>query len=236
MDGYIYLFQNKLNNKCYVGQTCDFERRLAEHIYEANKGSMFHLHQAIRKYGINNFDISVLYKCSGEEVVLDSLNEKEMYYIDKYDSFNSGYNMTAGSRGSLGLHHSEEARKKMSEARIGITLSDAHKQAISESNHRRDVTSDTRKKMSDNNAMLDKKNRDKISESYRKQTPEQIKERCRKMWETRRARGDVSEQQRRAAIKGHQTRNSKKMNGFNQTNMNVDGCIVQICGEDAIQE
>lgn len=26
------------------------------------------------------------------------------------------------------------------------------------------------------------------------------------------------------------------MNGFNQTNMNVDGCIVQICGEDDIQE
>ena len=118
MTGFIYLFRNKVNGKCYVGQTCNIYRRIREHVYEAQSGSSFKFHQAIRKHGFENFEFKVLHKCAGEEqVILDELNEKEIYYIDKYDSFNNGYNMTEGSRGSRGLHHTEEAKKRIGEAK-----------------------------------------------------------------------------------------------------------------------
>ena len=191
MNGYVYLLRNKLNGKCYVGQTCDFERRMAEHEYEAKSGSSFKIHQAIRKYGMENFDTEILHSCQGEEqVVLEELNSLEIYYIRKFNSFFDGYNMTEGSRGALGLHHTEEARQKISKARSGLTLSEEHKAAISRSNHVRTVTSETRAKMSENNAMKDPANRAKVSKgvsNYIKSlTPEQLSERGRKIWESRR--------------------------------------------------
>lgn len=189
--GYVYLLRNRLNGKCYVGQTCDFDRRMAEHEYEAKSGSSFKIHQAIRKYGMENFDTKVLHSCQGEEqVVLEELNSLEIYYIRKFNSFVDGYNMTEGSRGSLGLHHTAEARQKIAKAREGITLSEEHKAAISRSNHVRTITADTRAKMSENNAMKDPANRAKVSKgvsNYVKSlTPEQLAERGRKIWESRR--------------------------------------------------
>ena len=51
------------------------------------------LYQAMRKYGIENFSFEVIEECLPEE-----LNEREIYWIDYYDSFNKekGYNMTPG--------------------------------------------------------------------------------------------------------------------------------------------
>ena len=189
--GYVYLLKNKLNGKCYVGQTCDFDRRMAEHEYEARSGSSFKIHQAIRKYGLENFESIILHCCQGQEqVVLDELNSLEIHYIRKFDSFANGYNMTEGSRGSLGLRHTKEARQKMSKARSGRTLSEKHRAAVSRSNHTRTVTADTRARMSENNAMKDPANRAKVSQgvsNYIKSlTPEQLKERGRKIWESRR--------------------------------------------------
>lgn len=45
----------------------------------------------MRKYGIDNFKFSVLEECDKED-----LNEKEKYWIEKYDSYNNGYNNTCG--------------------------------------------------------------------------------------------------------------------------------------------
>ena len=49
------------------------------------------LYRAFRKYGIENFEFSVLEECSSLE-----LNEKEKYYIEKYNSLYDGYNQTVG--------------------------------------------------------------------------------------------------------------------------------------------
>ena len=210
MTGYIYLLQNKINGKCYVGQTIDVNRRLAEHIYEANRGSNFKIHQAIRKYGADLFEFSVLETVNGDESeVLSMLNDLEVDYIEHYDSFRNGYNMTLGSRGSLGLHHTEETKRKLSEIKAGTHISESHKQAIANSNRVRKVSENTRHKMSQNNPLHNAEHSAKISEAYKKQSPEQIAERCRKAWETRRKKGDVSAQQRTAAIKGHETRKRK---------------------------
>lgn len=49
--------------------------------------------KAIHKYGRKNFTIEVLEECKVEE-----LNEKEIYYIEKYNTYNKGYNSTKGGQ------------------------------------------------------------------------------------------------------------------------------------------
>lgn len=91
----IYKIENKLNGKCYIGQSTDIERRWKAHkIIGFNKNSHnynYPLYKAIRKYGIENFSFSVIEKCKKEQ-----LNEKEQKWIEYYDSFNNGYNQTLG--------------------------------------------------------------------------------------------------------------------------------------------
>jgi hypothetical protein len=52
----------------------------------------FYLHRAMRKYGVDNFSINILDTADN----INELKEKEMYYISKYDTYRSGYNLTTG--------------------------------------------------------------------------------------------------------------------------------------------
>ena len=90
----IYLITNKLNGKKYVGQSCNIEKRWKKHIANSKAGTKFHIHNAIKKYGVENFSFEVL-----EECPVDKLNEREIYWIDKFDTYNNGYNMTIGGEG-----------------------------------------------------------------------------------------------------------------------------------------
>lgn len=55
---------------------------------------------------------------------IDLLNEREKYWIDYYNSFDSnfGYNNTLGEDGIKGYTHSNKAKKKISESSKGRTL------------------------------------------------------------------------------------------------------------------
>lgn len=95
--GYIYKICNDINNKVYVGQTTrTIEERFSEHCHSALKGSNFLIHKAMREYGINNFFVVEIEKCNDE-----LLDDKEKYYINKYDSYYNGYNSTPGGRGII---------------------------------------------------------------------------------------------------------------------------------------
>lgn len=59
------------------------------------EGNGIALYEAFRKYGIENFEFSILEECSEEQ-----LNDKEKFYIQKYNSYNNGYNETLGGEGS----------------------------------------------------------------------------------------------------------------------------------------
>lgn len=96
MKGFIYKITNKVNNKVYIGQTrytIEFRWRQHQH-----KNDNTYFHNAIHKYGIENFEVEML-----EEVDVELLNEREIFYIAKYDSFNSGYNLTIGGDGNRTL-------------------------------------------------------------------------------------------------------------------------------------
>ena len=60
----IYMYTNIINNKKYIGQAKNFNRRHSQHIHSANynnrKDHNLPLHMAIIKYGIENFKINIL--------------------------------------------------------------------------------------------------------------------------------------------------------------------------------
>lgn len=119
--GVVYVFRNKINGKCYVGQTIDYERRYRDHLRSANNHqSKSAFHCALRKYGIDNFDFFIVYSCiCPKEECRKQLGEQEKHFIEVFDSYNNGYNMTLGGDGVVGM--SEESRKKLSKSLKGHT-------------------------------------------------------------------------------------------------------------------
>ena len=84
------MITNKENGKQYVGQTSrDIDVRFEEHMW--GHGGASYLHNAIQKYGRQNFTIKEL-----EQVPISELDEKEKYWIKKLDTQNTGYNLTIG--------------------------------------------------------------------------------------------------------------------------------------------
>jgi group I intron endonuclease len=110
---FIYKITNKVNGKCYIGFTNKtLIARFRKHVNSSTSGSNVILHKAIRKYGRENFTIEVLEKSEDEKFLLE---ERESFYIQKYNTLENGYNMTLGGQGCIGFQHSEEARKTISE-------------------------------------------------------------------------------------------------------------------------
>lgn len=94
--GYIYKITNKYNNKSYIGQTKrNSDIRIKEHYRDAYrpKSSMYPslFYRAIRKYGYEAFESSILETCDDEK-----LNDREQYWIKYYATFPNGYNMNYG--------------------------------------------------------------------------------------------------------------------------------------------
>ena len=98
---YIYCYTNKINQHKYVGQTNNFKRRVKEHSFCAfNATSSSYnalLHQKMREYGEENFEISLL-----ETLYTDDqreVDDREQYWIAKLETFRGtgkGYNSDHG--------------------------------------------------------------------------------------------------------------------------------------------
>lgn len=95
--GFIYKITNQINGKIYIGQTVQsIATRWKQHINDAYaQQKCLHLCAAIVKYGEANFTVEEIEKCP-----LDELDQREIYWIKKYDSQNCGYNITAGGKGT----------------------------------------------------------------------------------------------------------------------------------------
>ena len=103
------------SNKVYIGKTYDLRKRINCHKSYARKGRGKILHNSIRKYGWEAHHLEVL-----ENIDDSILNDREMYYIEKYNSYYlnnpDGMNMTLGGEGQRSTWmHDTERRKKQSE-------------------------------------------------------------------------------------------------------------------------
>jgi len=77
------------------------------------------------------------------------LDEKEIYYIDKYDSINNGYNRTKGGIGMLGFRHSKATREFIKSVNIERTHTDEFKEKRSKMSKKLWKDESYRKKMSE---------------------------------------------------------------------------------------
>jgi group I intron endonuclease len=112
----IYKITNRLDGKCYIGQSIDILYRWDIHFNNLMKHSHKHkFYDVMWEIGLQNFDWEII------DVIdyayppnYDELNRLEIMYIEKYKSFiddGGGYNMT---RGGLSKGCSEETSKKIS--------------------------------------------------------------------------------------------------------------------------
>lgn len=87
---YIYKITNDINKKVYIGMTTrNVELRWKEHLRHSSQL----IDAAIQQLGKEHFKIEVIEECSEEEV-----DDKEIYWIKFYNSYEEGYNVTLGGR------------------------------------------------------------------------------------------------------------------------------------------
>lgn len=126
----VYCHTNKINGKKYIGIT----KQTPDKRWKNGNGySSQHFSRAIQKYGWNNFEHTILMI----NLTKNQACYYERFYIKKYETTlpEKGYNETLGGDGGgmYNKHHTQEARKKISEARKMIGFSETHKRHISES-------------------------------------------------------------------------------------------------------
>ena len=109
----VYVHENKINGKMYCGITKQplHQRWKKGNGYKRN----IKFYHAIQKYGWDNFNHIVLCKTCKDRALL-----LEKTLVKYYKSRNLSYNITDGGEDSipsmLGKHHTEEAKKKISDA------------------------------------------------------------------------------------------------------------------------
>jgi len=144
INGIIYVGQNKNNNKYYLG-------------------SGDKIRAAIKKYGKENFKKEILEECKN----LETLNEREIYWIDKLKATDKsiGYNIDPGGsdpqrfgdlNGMFGRKHSRETKEKMRQKAIGRKASRESRKKMSDSRKGKSawnkgvpITEETRAKISE---------------------------------------------------------------------------------------
>ena len=126
----IYKITNIQNNACYIGQATNLKRRIQEHFIDAfsetNNCYNTKFYSSIRKYGKNNFISEIIELCDASQ-----LDEKEIYWIDYYDSYHHGYNSTLGGQFWSENIHSEEVENKraITRAKNKSLMSENHPRA-----------------------------------------------------------------------------------------------------------
>jgi group I intron endonuclease len=143
----IYKATNNITEESYIGYAIyGMEERKERHKSSANRGDGYYFHRAIKKYGWDNFSWVLLEHGVTD---FDILNKLEIYWIEEFDTYYNGYNLTKGGGGALGFYPSEETRKKLSESLKGRKYSEETKRKLSEANKGHIVTEETRRKISE---------------------------------------------------------------------------------------
>ena len=112
----VYIALNRINDKAYVGWTKDTARkRFINHCACAKRGSSTYFHKAIRKYGVNVFDVQTIAKVSGafEREIVNQLEVFCIAFLRTHIN-DGGYNLTKGGEGAVARPLSEKTKQALS--------------------------------------------------------------------------------------------------------------------------
>jgi group I intron endonuclease len=132
----IYIIENKIDGKKYVGSAVNLKKRLYIHKNSLIKNTHInrHLQRAWNKYGEENFVFKPILYCDGKNLLFF-----EQRAIDTY-GFENLYNLCPTAGNNLGVKLSAEHNRKLSESRkgeknplYGKHLSDEHRKKLSNS-------------------------------------------------------------------------------------------------------
>lgn len=188
----IYKITNP-SNKVYIGQSMHCFYRWKYHYSKLHCKTQKHLYNSLLKYGFDKHEFEILEECK-----LDELNNREIYWINYYNSTDKtkGLNIREGGNGKifsketrelmrqnalgntnmLGKTHSEETRKLMSENRKGIKPSETTKKKMSEARKGYKHTQQTKDKLSKANKFTRKVKNMKTNIIYKSITQAAIDE------------------------------------------------------------
>jgi len=152
----IYSILNTNNKKRYIGISSDFKNRKRIHVWamKNNKHRNLKLQRSVNRHGIESFDFEVLEELENDDRMNALMKENE--YINKFNSYNNGYNQSEGFEFSflykesletklkrrrlmsgntywLGKKHTEETKEKIGNVHRGKTVSDETKKKLSNS-------------------------------------------------------------------------------------------------------
>lgn len=115
----IYSITHRDSGRRYIGLSMNIERRWTWHKWQSKKKTnSSYIHQALSKYGFDDFYFEVIEVCADKE-----LSERERHWIGIFDSREQGFNQT---RGGYGNAHAMMSVSKLSERMRGVKLSAEH--------------------------------------------------------------------------------------------------------------
>jgi group I intron endonuclease len=113
----IYQIKNLINDKVYVGQSIDIERRWLQHKYSKNDT---YISLAIKKYGVDNFVFLILEIIEkNDKKLLTELEQKWMDLKKSYDK-KYGYNLNEKSKINYTEKRNEDFGLKISKIKIEL--------------------------------------------------------------------------------------------------------------------
>ena len=133
----IYMIQNTINSKFYIGSAIGHYRRKGQHFWMLRNNIHFnkHLQSSWNKYGESSFSFNILEFIEN----VDLLREREEYWINQYNTLNpfKGYNARANCETNLHLKWSEESKRKFSLSKKGKIPSHLDYKKIAEMNNKK---------------------------------------------------------------------------------------------------
>ena len=166
----IYKIENIITKECYIGSSKDIEKRVNGHVNRSysKHSKNFHIYNAFRKYGCENFVYEILIQCHPdmllwyEQLAMDRWKPEynmgdRAGRIEMTDNIRSKIsNAMKGrtlseehKRNLIGIVRSVETRRKMSESQIGKKRSDDAKRKMSEWQIGRKLSDERKRKMSE---------------------------------------------------------------------------------------
>src|SRR5260221_9984481 len=211
---FIYIIQNKINNKIYVGQTQQNpKKRFSDHTkpYTWKDQPNSHLYRSMKKYGKDNFTFTVIQEFNNEQ----DLNDAEEFLIEFLGARNRdiGYNIMKG-----GNNHkqSQKTKDKISKSNIGQKRTDETKRNINRGQTGRKHSEETKQKMSgkipwNKNKPMSQETKFKLSLSKKgKPSPNKGKKTGKPSWNKGKSMSQETKQKLSLVLKGRTPPNKGK--------------------------